>query len=303
MEKPDNTWQRYIRDYKSFLNLEKGLSKNSIEAYLHDVKILQSFVEPLGLSPEMITLQHLRSLIKALNDTGIAVATQSRIVSGIRMFFHYLSIEDAITENPTDMLDMPRNPRHLPDVLSNDEIEKILATFDQSRDDEFRNSVIIEVLYGCGLRVSELVNLRLSQLHLDEECLLIQGKGDKQRWVPINLHAINLLKLYIGEVRNADSAKPGHENYVFLSRLGRKLSRQYIFMFIQTATEKAGIHKTISPHSFRHSFATELVRNGADLRAVQEMLGHSSITTTEIYTHLDHKYLRETIAKYHPFFK
>lgn len=308
MEKPDNsdtalTWKRYTRDYKSFLNLEKGLSKNSIEAYMHDVRALQTFVEPLGLSPETVTLQHLQAFLKALNDTGIAVATQSRIVSGIRMFFHYLAIEDAITENPTDMLDMPRNPRHLPDVLSNDEIEKILATFDQSRDDEFRNSVIIEVLYGCGLRVSELVNLRLSQLHLDEECLLIQGKGDKQRWVPINQHAINLLKLYIGEVRNAESAKPGHENYVFLSRLGRKLSRQYIFMFIQTAAEKAGIHKTISPHSFRHSFATELVRNGADLRAVQEMLGHSSITTTEIYTHLDHKYLRETIAKYHPLFK
>lgn len=308
MEKPDNsdtalTWKRYTRDYKSFLNLEKGLSKNSIEAYMHDVRALQTFVEPLGLSPETVTLQHLQAFLKALNDTGIAVATQSRIVSGIRMFFHYLAIEDTITENPTDMLDMPRNPRHLPDVLSNDEIEKILATFDQSRDDEFRNSVIIEVLYGCGLRVSELVNLRLSQLHLDEECLLIQGKGDKQRWVPINQHAINLLKLYIGEVRNAESAKPGHENYVFLSRLGRKLSRQYIFMFIQTAAEKAGIHKTISPHSFRHSFATELVRNGADLRAVQEMLGHSSITTTEIYTHLDHKYLRETIAKYHPLFK
>ncbi len=308
MEKPDNsdtalTWKRYTRDYKSFLNLEKGLSKNSIEGYMHDVRALQTFVEPLGLSPETVTLQHLQAFLKALNDTGIAVATQSRIVSGIRMFFHYLAIEDAITENPTDMLDMPRNPRHLPDVLSNDEIEKILATFDQSRDDEFRNSVIIEVLYGCGLRVSELVNLRLSQLHLDEECLLIQGKGDKQRWVPINQHAINLLKLYIGEVRNAESAKPGHENYVFLSRLGRKLSRQYIFMFIQTAAEKAGIHKTISPHSFRHSFATELVRNGADLRAVQEMLGHSSITTTEIYTHLDHKYLRETIAKYHPLFK
>ena len=159
------------------------------------------------------------------------------------------------------------------------------------------------VLYGCGLRVSELVNLRLSQLYLDDECLLIQGKGDKQRWVPINRRAIELLKLYITGSRNDLKIKPGNENFVFLSRLGRKLSRQYVFLFIQDAVEKAGIHKTVSPHSFRHSFATELVRNGADLRAVQEMLGHESITTTEIYTHLDHKYLRETITKYHPRFK
>lgn len=299
----DKTWERYKRDFKTFLNLEKNMSKNSVEAYMHDVELFRKYAKPLGIKPEDVTLNHLQAFVKDLNDTDIAVTTQSRIVSGLRMFYHFLTVEDVISDNPTDMLDMPRYTRHLPDVLSNDEIERILATFDQSTDDGFRNSVIIEVLYGCGLRVSELVNLRLSQLQLDDECLLIQGKGDKQRWVPINVHAINLLKLYIHEIRNAENAKPGHENYVFLSRLGRKLSRQYIFMFIQTAVEKAGISKNISPHSFRHSFATELVRNGADLRAVQEMLGHSNITTTEIYTHLDHKYLRETIEKFHPHFK
>ena len=300
----DKTWDRYENRFKQFLNLEKNMSKNSVEAYLHDVELLKkNYAVPLGLKPEDITLSHLQTFVKDLNDTGIAVTTQSRIVSGLRMFFHYLAIEDVISENPTDMLDTPRITRHLPDVLSNEEIEQILATFDKSRDDGFRNSVIIEVLYGCGLRVSELVNLRLSQLYLDEECLLIQGKGDKQRWVPINSRAIKLLELYITGPRNELKIKPGNENYVFLSRLGRKLSRQSVFLFIQAAVEKAGIHKTVSPHSFRHSFATELVRNGADLRAVQEMLGHESITTTEIYTHLDHKYLRETITKYHPRFK
>lgn len=299
----DGRWNRYIRDYKSFITLDKNMSQNSIEAYLHDVKLLKNYVVPLGLVPEDITLIHLQDFIKDLNNTDIAVTTQSRIISGVRMFFHFLAIEDVINENPTDMLDMPRQARKLPDVLSNDEIEKILATFDLSRSDDSRNKVIIEVLYGCGLRVSELVNLKLSQLHLDEECLLIQGKGDKQRWVPINRHAIKLLQLYITGQRNEINIKPGNENYVFLSRLGKKLSRQYVFMFIQTAVEKAGIHKTVSPHSLRHSFATELVRNGADLRAVQEMLGHESITTTEIYTHLDQKYLRETIANFHPRYK
>ena len=306
MAKTDNTdgrWNRYIRDYKSFLTLDKNMSQNSIEAYLHDVKLLKKYVVPLGLVPEDITLLHLQNFLKDLNNTDIAVTTQSRIISGVRMFFHFLAIEDVIKENPTDMLDMPRQARKLPDVLSNDEIEKILATFDLSRPDDSRNKVIIEVLYGCGLRVSELVNLKLSQLHLDEECLLIQGKGDKQRWVPINRHAIKLLQLYITGQRNEINIKPGNENYVFLSRLGKKLSRQYVFLFLQTAVEKAGIHKTVSPHSLRHSFATELVRNGADLRAVQEMLGHESITTTEIYTHLDQKYLRETIANFHPRFK
>ncbi len=299
----DKSWERYKRSFKTFLNLEKNMSKNSVEAYLHDVELFRKYAKPLGLNPEDVTLNHLQTFVKDLNDTDIAVTTQSRIISGLRMFFHYLAIEDVISENPTDMLDKPRITRHLPDVLSNEEIEQILATFDKSRDDGFRNSVIIEVLYGCGLRVSELVNLRLSQLYLDDECLLIQGKGDKQRWVPINRRAIELLKLYITGSRNDLKIKPGNENFVFLSRLGRKLSRQYVFLFIQDAVEKAGIHKTVSPHSFRHSFATELVRNGADLRAVQEMLGHESITTTEIYTHLDHKYLRETITKYHPRFK
>lgn len=295
-------WQRYQRDFKRFLRLEKNLSDNSISAYQHDVALLAQYAMPRGLKPEEITMKHLQEFVKELNSTNIAIATQNRIVSGLRMFFHYLCIEDVIPESPADMLETPRNSRKLPDVLTNEEIGRMLDTFDKSRDDEFRNSVIIEVLYGCGLRVSELVELKLSQLHLDDECLLIHGKGDKQRWVPINRHAIRLLELYISGTRNNVKIKSGNENFVFLSRLGRKLSRQYVFMFIKTAAEKAGIHKTISPHSLRHSFATELVKNGADLRAVQEMLGHESITTTEIYTHLDRQYLRDTITKYHPRF-
>ncbi|MBO4741483.1 MAG: tyrosine recombinase [Bacteroidales bacterium] len=298
----EEKWKRYKRDFDVFLKLEKNLSDNSVEAYNHDVKLLERYATALGLAPEDITLQHLQTFVKELNNTDIAIATQSRIVSGLRMFFRFLAIEDIIAYNPTEMLELPRNSRKLPDVLSDEEIGLMLDTFDKSRDDEFRNSVIVEVMYGCGLRVSELVNLRLSQLHLDDECLLIEGKGGKQRWVPINKRAIRLLEIYITGIRNQATIKPGNENFIFISRLGRKISRQYIFMFIQAAADKAGIHKTISPHSLRHSFATELVRNGADLRAVQEMLGHESITTTEIYTHLDRTYLRDTIANFHPRF-
>lgn len=299
-EKIENVWNRYIRDFKRFLKLEKNLSENSIMAYGRDAGHLKGFALEKRVLPEKITLTDLQDFLKQLNECDIAIATQNRIISGIRTFFSFLLLEDAIGENPADLLEMPRNTRRLPDVLSNEEIEKILATFDLSKPDEARNNVIIEVLYGCGLRVSELVELKLSQLFFEEECLLIHGKGDKQRWVPINKRAIRLLETYIHEIRCHTEPKKGNENHVFLNRRGTKLSRVYVFMFIKEAVEKAGIHKTISPHSFRHSFATELVQNGADLRAVQEMLGHESITTTEIYTHLNNKYLRETITNFHP---
>lgn len=299
-ENIENVWNRYAHDFGIFLKLEKNLSENSIMAYSRDVKHLRDFAIEAHVLPEKISIKELQEFLKQLNSCNIAISTQNRIISGIRMFFSYLLLEDAIEENPADLLDMPRNTRKLPDVLSNEEIEKILATFDLSKTDEARNSVIIEVLYGCGLRVSELVELKLSQLFFDEECLLIHGKGDKQRWVPINRQALKLLDTYIHQIRCHTEPKKGNENYVFLNRRGTKLSRVYVFMFIKNAVEKAGIHKTISPHSFRHSFATELVQNGADLRAVQEMLGHESITTTEIYTHLNNKYLRETITNFHP---
>ena len=302
-ENLEHVWNRYSRDFKTFLKLEKNLSENSILAYSRDVKHLQDFALERQLLPEKILITDLQDFLKQLNECEIAIATQNRIISGIRTFFGYLLLEDAIDENPADLLEMPRNTRKLPDVLGNEEIEKILATFDLSKPDEARNNVIVEVLYGCGLRVSELVNLKLSQLYFEEECLLVHGKGDKQRWVPINQQAIKLLDIYIHQIRCHIEPQKGNENYVFLNRRGTKLSRVFVFMFLKEAVKKAGIQKNISPHSLRHSFATELVQNGADLRAVQEMLGHESITTTEIYTHLNTKYLRDTITNFHPRYK
>ena len=293
-------WNRVVSDFEIWLRLEKGLMPNSIDAYLHDVAYLSDYAAVNSLIPEQITLTDLQNFLKELNSTDIAATTQCRMISGIRMFFKYLLIEDAITENPAELLDVPKTTRKLPDVLTNNEIDKMLQTLDNSRPDEARNTVMIEVLYGCGLRVSELVDLTLSQLYLDEECLLITGKGNKQRWVPINSGAITVLRNYLTLIRTQIPVKAGHENYVFLNRRGTKLSRVYVFMVIKKAAEAAGIRKQVSPHSLRHSFATELVQNGADLRAVQEMLGHSSITTTEIYTHVSRSYLRATIANYHP---
>lgn len=293
-------WNRTIHDFEMFLKLEKGLLPNSVNAYIHDVSYLSEYSRKIALLPEEIKLADLQDFLKELNATEIALTTQCRMISGIRMFFKYLLVEDAIQENPADLLDVPRTTRKLPDVLSNAEVDRMLATFDNSKPDEARNAVIIEILYGCGLRVSELVGLTLSQLYLDEECLLIIGKGNKQRWVPINSRAIKLLENYISLIRTQIPIKPGNENYVFLNHRGTKLSRVYVFMIIKKAVEEAGIHKSVSPHSLRHSFATELVQNGADLRAVQEMLGHSSITTTEIYTHISRSYLRKTILEYHP---
>ena len=273
-------WNRTIHDFEMFLKLEKGLLPNSIDAYIHDVSYLSEYSRKIALLPEEIKLADLQDFLKELNATEIALTTQCRMISGIRMFFKYLLVEDAIQENPADLLDVPRTTRKLPDVLSNAEVDRMLATLDNSKPDEARNTVIIEILYGCGLRVSELVGLTLSQLYLEEECLLITGKGNKQRWVPINARAIKLLENYISLIRTHIPVKPGNENYVFLNHRGTKLSRVYVFMIIKKAVESAGIHKSVSPHSLRHSFATELVQNGADLRAVQEMLGHSSITTT-----------------------
>ncbi|MBR6330829.1 MAG: tyrosine recombinase [Bacteroidales bacterium] len=296
----DPEWRRALRSLQTWLKLEKQLSDNSIEAYLRDVSHLAQFAVGLGKGPTQITLDDLRQLVAQLNDLGVALTTQSRIVSGLRTFYRMMVIEDAVSDNPATLLEMPRTARHLPDVLSNEEIDAIIATFDLSMPDQARNRVIVEVLYGCGLRVSELVNLHLSNIYADEEFLLVIGKGDKQRWVPINHTALHLMLQYIETIRCHQRIRPGEENYVFINRLGTHLSRNYVFMFLKDAVEKAGINKTISPHSLRHSFATELVTNGADLRAVQEMLGHEKINTTEIYTHLSHQYLRDTISHYHP---
>jgi integrase/recombinase XerD len=299
----DHTWKRYRRDFETWLKLEKGLADNSVQSYLRDVNHLSVYMSEKGVEPELVTLEHLQSLLKRLNELGIAATSQRRIISGWRMFFKHLVIEDAIKENPADLLDLPLRPQHLPDVLTDEDITKIQATFDLSFPDQYRNNVIVEVLYGCGLRVSELVNLKLSNIYLDEQMLQIFGKGSKERWVPINPRALEMLSTYIHTVRSQISPKLHEEKYVFLNRRGSHLSRNYVFMFLKQAVLDAGIDKHVSPHSLRHSFATELVENGADLRAVQEMLGHESISTTEIYTHLTRDTLRNTIEAYHPHYK
>lgn len=303
MANTEQTWRRYRRDFETYLKLEKGLADNSIRAYLRDVDHLARFMTELNLEPEEVQLQHLQQLLLQLNDTGIAPTSQRRIISGWRMFFKHLVVEDDIKDSPAEMLDLPIRPEHLPDVLSDEDITRIQATFDLSFPDQYRNNVIVEVLYGCGLRVSELVNLKMSNIYLDEQMLQVIGKGNKERWVPINPRALEMLETYIHNVRVHYNIKPGEEKYVFINRLGRHLSRNYVFMFLQQAVKDAGVNKHVSPHSLRHSFATELVENGADLRAVQEMLGHESISTTEIYTHLTRDTLRDTIATYHPHYK
>jgi integrase/recombinase XerD len=296
-------WPRYTREFETQLRLERNLSDNSVQAYLHDVALLRSFAEPLGIEPQDVTEENLHSLFKQLNETGIAVTTQCRIISGLRAFFRMLVMDNVLPDNPAEHLAMPTRPKHLPDVLDDSEIEAMQKTFDRSLPGPARNYVIVEVLYGCGLRVSELVNLKLSNIYAEEQMLQIFGKGDKERWVPINPRALKLMQDYILTLRSHLPIVPGEEKYVFLNLRGHHLSRVAVFQFIKEAVEKAGIHKTVSPHSLRHSFATELVQNGADLRAVQEMLGHESLSTTEIYTHLTRQYLRDTISTYHPHYK
>ncbi|MBQ0016808.1 MAG: tyrosine-type recombinase/integrase [Bacteroidales bacterium] len=296
-------WLPYINRFRAYLNLEKGLSDNSVGSYLQDVSHLQRYAEGLELDPEAVSFEHLQHLLAQLSDLGIAATTQCRMISGWRTFYNMLVLDGDIQLNPAKELTMPIRPQHLPDVLTNDEIAAIQSTFDRSMPDQDRNYLIVEILYGCGLRVSELVNMTLSCIYDAEECLLITGKGDKQRWVPINSRALRLLLDYIAQTRSCVQPKPDNERYVFLNRYGTRLSRNYVFMFLQKAVQEAGIQKHVSPHSLRHSFATELVQNGADLRAVQEMLGHAKLTTTEIYTHLGAQYLRDTITNYHPHYR
>ena len=298
--KIERSWARHRRDYETYLKLERKMADNSVVAYMHDFAQLETFAVSQNLEPEDIKLQDLQLLLKQFTDLEIAPTTQRRMISGWRMFFHMLVIEDAIKESPADLLDLPIRPHHLPDVLNDDEVTLIQQTFDRSTPDGERNYTIVEVLYGCGLRVSELVNLKLSNIYVDEQYLQVIGKGDKERWVPINERALELMLSYIHNVRSHMPVMPGEDKYVFLNRRGHHLTRQMVFIMLRNAVAAAGIKKKVSPHSLRHSFATELVENGADLRAVQEMLGHESISTTEIYTHLTRDTLRNTIAAFHP---
>jgi integrase/recombinase XerD len=295
-------WQPYIRGFASFLKLEKSLSANSIEAYERDVVKLLQYLEihDLQLSPQELTLKNLQDFLKWIHELGMTATTQARVISGLRAFYKYLLLEGITTKNPTELLESPKTGRKLPDTLSQDDVARIIDGVDLSKPDGERNKAILEVLYGCGLRVSELVGLKISDIRFNEGFLTVIGKGNKQRLVPMGGHAIRQVKIYMDQVRVHQPLKKGNEDFLFLNRRGTRLSRVMVFYIVKDAAEKAGIRKEISPHTFRHSFATHLVEGGADLRAVQEMLGHASITTTEIYTHLDRDYLRKNILKFHP---
>lgn len=298
-------WQVYKKGFKAYLQLEKSLSENSVEAYLHDIEKFTQFlsIKKEEKAPREIELSDLEVFLKWINELGMTPSSQARIISGLRSFYKFCLQEQISETDPTSLLEAPRLGKHLPDTLSYYEIEKIISSLDVSTPEGMRNKAIIETLYSCGLRVSELVNLKLSCLFFDVGYVRITGKGDKERLVPIGTAAINFINIYIHNIRVHLQIMPGNEDVVFLNRRGRKLSRVMIFMIIKEAAKNAGISKNISPHTFRHSFATHLVEGGADLRAVQEMLGHESITTTEIYTHLDREYLRDTLQQFHPAFK
>lgn len=297
-------WYSTIKGYESYLKLERSLSANSVQAYLHDILLLSDYLkdQPVAKSPASVDLNDLQEFIKHIHKCGMADYSQARIISGLRSFFKYLLIEDLSDKNPADLLEAPKLRRKLPDVLSFEEIEQLFSVIDHSTADGIRNRAILETLYSSGLRVSELVDLRISNLFFDIGFIKVTGKGDKERLIPIGNDAIKHIGIYVQHVRNHQTIKPVAENVLFLNRRGTKLSRVFIFMVIKDLALKAGIKKNISPHTFRHSFATHLVEGGADLRAVQEMLGHVSITTTEIYTHLDREYLRQTILLHHPLY-
>lgn len=298
-------WDPYKKGYKAWLQLERSLSDNSIEAYLRDVDKLTQYLQTAGRlrTPETVELKDLQAFLHWVGELGLNATSQARILSGIRSFYKYCSIEQIVKQDPTTLLESPKLKRALPDVLSFEEIETIIGSIDLSKPEGGRNKAILEVLYSCGLRVSEVVNLRISCLYLDVGYIRVIGKGDKERLVPIGSTATKYIQIYQQNIRVHVPPKPGNEDILFLNRRGTKLTRVMIFLLLKDLTRQSGITKNISPHTFRHSFATHLIEGGADLRAVQEMLGHESITTTEIYTHLDREFLRETLHRYHPAFK
>lgn len=296
-------WNSILKGFKAYLQLERSLSENSVDAYLRDMVKLEQYCELQGVlvQPEKLTQQQLEQFLIYVSEYGLSARTQARILSGLKAFYKYLSIEDVIEDNPTELLEAPKIGRKLPDVLSVEEINKLINAIDLSKAEGERNKAMLETMYSCGLRVSELVNLKLSNLNFNEGFIHVIGKGSKERIVPIGSIAIKHINIYIKAVRNhQQNIKKGNEDVLFLNRRGSKLTRVMIFTIIKQLCEKSGINKTISPHTLRHSFATHLVEGGADLRAVQEMLGHESITTTEIYTHLDRDYLRQAILDFHP---
>jgi integrase/recombinase XerD len=294
------TWKESIKDFGTYLKLEKSLSSNSIEAYIHDVSKLENYFFESGkeILPCQLTYTDLKEFLVWFNTSSQNTRTQSRVLSGIRAFFKYLLIEGEIEENPSSLIESPKIGLKLPEVLSIEEIDRMIDVIDLSKPEGHRNKAIIETLYGCGLRVSELVNLKLTDIHYAEGFVIVTGKGSKQRLVPISSHALKEIDLYRQE-RNIMPAIYD-QNILFLNRRGKKLTRVMIFTIIKDLAARAGIRKNISPHTFRHSFATHMIEAGADLRAVQEMLGHESILTTEIYTHIDRSFLRDTLMMFHP---
>ncbi len=298
-------WAMHIRHYSDYLKIERSLSPNSVEAYVHDITLLSQFMalEHAGVSPLKVTMKHVEKFLVYLNELGMSAHSQARILSGVKSFYRYLLFENLIETDPTALLESPRLGRKLPDTLSYPEIEKLFEAIDLSSAEGGRNRAMLEMLYSSGLRVSELVNLTLQDIHFDTGFLRVLGKGNKVRLVPVGRDAQKYTTVYIEQLRGRAPHKPadkGSEAYVFLNRNGRKLTRVMVFTIIKNLALQIGLNKTVSPHTFRHSFATHLIEGGADLRAVQEMLGHESITTTEIYTHLDRDYLRQVITEFHP---
>ena len=295
-------WLSAKKGFKSYLKLERSLSANSIAAYLRDIDKITQFLEVQDkkIGPLAIQAKDLKDLIEWVNELGMLATTQARLISGIKAFYKYLVLEDLLKVDPSALIEAPKTRRKLPDVLTIHEVEALIDALDLSKVENIRNKAMLEVMYGSGLRVSELIGLRLSNYFPDVEFLKITGKGNKERLVPIGSSAIKHLEIYRNTVRNHVEIKKGNEDFIFLNRRGTQLSRVMVFMLIKDLALKIGLQKNISPHTFRHSFATHLIEGGADLRAVQEMLGHESITTTEIYTHLDRDFLKQTIQQFHP---
>jgi integrase/recombinase XerD len=294
------TWERYIKHFVSYLKIEKGLAENSILAYQRDVLNLMDFAIKQRIEVEAIRVVHLKAFLTSINELGIGARSQARMISGIKQFFLFLILEDVIKNDPSELLEMPKIGKKLPEVLEIEEIDALIAAIDLSKNEGHRNRAMLETLYSCGLRVSELVNLRFSDLFFEEGFIRVIGKGNKERLVPVSPSVEKEIGIYNDFIRRHQHIQPGNENVVFLNRRGAKLTRVMIFTIIKNLSNEIGLQKNISPHSFRHSFATHLLEGGANLRAIQEMLGHESITTTEIYTHLDQRFIREAIISYHP---
>ena len=297
-----SSWSDYKRKFEIYLKLEKSLSVNTVDAYLDDIDKLSLFFYERypEICPDTCNLSHLQEFTVFLSELGIAARSQARIVSGIKTFFKFMVLEEIIETNPADLLESPRIGRKLPDVLSLEEINQIVQAIDLSKPEGHRNKAIIETLYSCGLRVSELVQLKISELYFSDGFIKVTGKGKKERFVPIGQVSVKEIKNYMEHYRKKIDIQKGFEDFLFLNRRGRSLTRVMIFTIVKQATTTAGLKKNISPHTFRHSFATHLVEGGADLRAVQEMLGHESILTTEVYTHLNRDFIRQNILQYHP---